>query len=982
MTIRRVTRKKTSPAFQFVQAAEKPVMNAQMEESWLANGWILEVADEFLGDADCSRFWLGWDIAGSFDPHELDSRDGLWTPEFFDLKTEPAGASRGCLQVSRDDLRTWLAAAGYDGVGATERVAWTEPSRATFASGWEFMQQGFRSGARKFVPAVFARGLCATDDRRKWLAARLHAGLAATEGNRLRLYGRWSAEHGCIGATPEALFSLQHGRVGTMAVAGTRPRGRRAELLTDGKEQTEHRLVVDDIAAVLRTTSGATDSVAIHTAETRAVDFGALSHLVTDITATGGFRGCDLTKALHPTPALGLAPRSLGLTPLRELHSLVASGFDRGRFGAPFVASLAERVEAVVAIRQVRWRELAGDRLELEIGSGCGVLPASTFEQEWQELSSKREAVMAMFRLGSERADTLRGEQNLRWAFLVLEQLLLGGVRAFAVCAGARNAPLVIAIEALRLAARERGAAIDVISFFDERAAAFFALGKARGSNRPVAVVTTSGTAATELHSALAEADLSGVPLIAVTADRPKRLRSSGAPQSLRQDGLFRHFVEREWDLEIGAAADSIDLRALSLQRPVHLNLCFEEPLYVQGDAADALVSACASDLAAHLAPTAPPRAAATPPPTLLPSPRLQTWAREPLCGFAIVGSLREHEIEAVAEFLRRERVPAYLEGPSGLRGDPRLVDLEILGGEAVLSEWLKSGDANCVLRIGGVPTARIWRDLDDPKLAARTISVSSLRFPGLSRGELLSGPIDAGLAVVSELGFDLGVSWRERWQRRDRQHAERLRHALDENPCSEPSILRQLSLLIGDNAAVYVGNSLPIREWDLAAARKPIRVEANRGVNGIDGQISTALGMAHGRTNRDLWVIVGDLTALYDATGLWPVLQNSASWGRLRLVIINNGGGKIFSKVLAAAPGGAAPFENAHAVGFQNFAALWQLAYLQVNGDESRAGEVGEQLLAAQNHERILLEIKPSALQTEQLWSALAAPLESGLPE
>ncbi|MCE2981962.1 MAG: hypothetical protein LW832_00205, partial [Parachlamydia sp.] len=149
----------------------------------------------------------------------------------------------------------------------------------------------------------------------------------------------------------------------------------------------------------------------------------------------------------------------------------------------------------------------------------------------------------------------------------VLEELLRMGIREFCVSPGARNAPLIYALTKL--------SSIRVYFWPEERSSAFFALGRIKATGIPAAVITTSGTAAAEILPAAIEAYYTGAPLILITADRPKRYRGTGAPQSIEQVGLFSHYVHYELDLE---EDDSCTLIPWHQKGPAHLNLCFEEP--------------------------------------------------------------------------------------------------------------------------------------------------------------------------------------------------------------------------------------------------------------------------------------------------------------------------------------------------------------------------------------------------------------------
>ena len=155
---------------------------------------------------------------------------------------------------------------------------------------------------------------------------------------------------------------------------------------------------------------------------------------------------------------------------------------------------------------------------------------------------------------------------NVAYAKKILECLKKNGVKEICLCSGARNAPFIQLLS--------EPSDFKVFRFFDERSAAFYALGKIKLSANAVAVITTSGTAVAELLPATIEAYYSGLPLVLVTADRPKSYRNSGAPQAIKQVGIFSHYVSQSWDLEVESEFD------FKLNHsPVHLNICFADPL-------------------------------------------------------------------------------------------------------------------------------------------------------------------------------------------------------------------------------------------------------------------------------------------------------------------------------------------------------------------------------------------------------------------
>lgn len=220
-----------------------------------------------------------------------------------------------------------------------------------------------------------------------------------------------------------------------------------------------------------------------------------------------------------------------------------------------------------------------------------------------------------------------------------------------------------------------------------------------------------------------------------------------------------------------------------------------------------------------------------------------------------------------------------YAEPLSGLREE--LADIAIHN-----ERTLHRGTFGEVIRIGTVPTFRYWRDLE-----TRDVPVthySRLPFTGLTRGTMHS---------LDELP-PIGGHRDEALYAFDREQSSRIAQILDDEPESELAMIRKLSRELPPNTRIYLGNSLPVREWDLAATREKrgFECEANRGANGIDGQLSTFFGWC--APNATNVAIVGDLTALYDLNAPWIVPQLDAPF---RIVIINNRGGRIFERVAAA---------------------------------------------------------------------------------
>ena len=299
--------------------------------------------------------------------------------------------------------------------------------------------------------------------------------------------------------------------------------------------------------------------------------------------------------------------------------------------------------------------------------------------------------------------------------------------------------------------------------------------------------------------------------------------------------------------------------------------------------------------------------------------------ARTPAFPLVIIGGLAPHHRERVRQFIASLNAPTYAEPLSGLREDPSLP--LITAGERMIAH----ARFDSVIRIGNVPTLRFWRDLETSDMPV--VHFTDLPFTGCTRGEL--HPIEALPSIDGTRDASFFT--------RDREYAARFARILDDEPQSELAMIRTLSRELAPNTRVYLGNSLPIREWDLAATREPrgFEYEANRGANGIDGQVSTFLGWCD--TARDNVCVVGDLTAIYDLNAPWIVPQLGDV--RFRIVVVNNGGGRIFARVPSLREVDRATreriIENVHDVRFEHWAAMWNIDVTELRPDEEATRRV-----------------------------------------
>jgi 2-succinyl-5-enolpyruvyl-6-hydroxy-3-cyclohexene-1-carboxylate synthase len=513
---------------------------------------------------------------------------------------------------------------------------------------------------------------------------------------------------------------------------------------------------------------------------------------------------------------------------------------------------------------------------------------------------------------------------NMKLSAEVINCLLKAGVREFCICAGARNSPLIETFY--------KNPFIKIYHFFEERSASFFALGRIASTRKPVAVVTTSGTACAEVLPAAIEATYSSLPLIIISADRPKSYRGTGSPQTIEQVGLFSYYIEACFDLD--AENTHLSLRGLSWKKPIHVNMCFTEPLIDQ-DAIE--LHAPLTEERIKFPETFP----------LNMVDEIQKFCSEQR-PIVILSTLPEKSKASVTAFLKLLKAPIYAEGISGIKNHPELKNLMIQSGEMMVSYLLDNNICTAVLRIGGVPTCRLWRDLEDKRKELPVLSIGFNHFTGISREITHYTDIDdLSRVYINPITIDA-----TEYQNKDKKNRYELLALFKKYPRSEPALIHELSKMMKDKR-VYLGNSLPVRMWDLAADEHvmPKNIVGNRGANGIDGQLSTFLGWV--RPDEANWAIVGDLTAMYDLPSLW--ISNQLTAKDINIVVINNKGGMIFKRIF-----GKDIFLNRHEIAFKSWADMWGWNY--ENWDQ-----IPQQMTEGRHR---IIEINPVEEQTDSFWN------------
>ncbi|UYM03667.1 2-succinyl-5-enolpyruvyl-6-hydroxy-3-cyclohexene-1-carboxylic-acid synthase [Solicola gregarius] len=470
-------------------------------------------------------------------------------------------------------------------------------------------------------------------------------------------------------------------------------------------------------------------------------------------------------------------------------------------------------------------------------------------------------------------------------AHVVVDELVRFGVRDAVVSPGSRSAPLAYALHEADRAGRLR-----LHVRVDERSAGFLSVGLAKGSHRPVPVVTTSGTAVANLHPAVLEAAHSRVPLIVVSADRPAELRDTGANQTTDQVKLFGDAVVRY--AEIPAAdvipASSADWRSVASRTfaagrsgPVHLNVCLREPLA----APSVEVPPGRPGDVPWTAASAPAR----PEPVALDvGPRTVVVAGD--------------DAGPPARVLAQDAGwPLFAEPTSGSRTGTRpIATYRLLLGRSSLAERIER-----VVVYGHPTLSRPVTGLLD-RADVEVVVVAPHDAP-VVRGA-------ARVVEAVEAPEPAGDGWLEEWTAADAEIRARLDGLLSELPGLTPwAVARAVSQAVPPEGLLVVGSSSPVRDLDLMARAYPVgerrMVMANRGLAGIDGTISTAIGAALGRRSSRSLAYVGDLTFLHDSNGL--LLGPDEPRPDLTIVVANDDGGSIFATLEQGAEEYADAFER-----------------------------------------------------------------------
>jgi 2-succinyl-5-enolpyruvyl-6-hydroxy-3-cyclohexene-1-carboxylate synthase len=559
---------------------------------------------------------------------------------------------------------------------------------------------------------------------------------------------------------------------------------------------------------------------------------------------------------------------------------------------------------------------------------------------------------------------------------VIADELARCGVSDVCIAPGSRSAALAMAFASephMRLHVR-----------IDERSAGFVALGLAKASGRPSVVISTSGTAAANIHPAVIEASHARVPLIVLTADRPQELRATGANQTIDQTKLFGDAVR--WFFDVGVPEDRLDAaaawRSIASQAyaaalgsptgPVHLNLPFREPLVPDGDG----FAHSLDGRPANRPWCVSIRSARSSPDRIVEELAEQIGGTER--GLIVAGDTYVDEPEPILALARATAWPLLAESTSGLRRPGPVISTY----DAILRHrtWAESHRPDVVLHIGRAATSKSlsgWLAAGTKQLL---VDPDGARLdPARSLAAIIEAdPAALATQLIKTLPERPETPWFKSWMRAEATARSAMDRVMDScEGVTEPRLARDLVDAMPPESTLVVASSMPVRDLDwFARPHDDLRVLGNRGASGIDGFVSTAMGVALA-SSPPVVALAGDLSILHDSNGL---AVDGPGRPDLVFVVANNDGGGIFSFL----PQARWPdtfervFGTPHGISFEKLAELHRCGYARLTAADDLRSALTDARAAGGVH---LLEARTDrAANVEvhrQIWDAVNRTLD-----
>ena len=456
---------------------------------------------------------------------------------------------------------------------------------------------------------------------------------------------------------------------------------------------------------------------------------------------------------------------------------------------------------------------------------------------------------------------------NCFWSNQIIDLLYKKGVRYACISPGSRNTPLVNAFA--------NHSKIECFSHIDERSSAFFALGLTKKSLKPVVVLTTSGTATANLFPAIIEGSLSMKPLIIITADRPENLVNTGENQTINQANIYGDYVRKMENLNKNKSVrilkkiDSlvnISLGEKNIPGPVHLNIRFEEPLLDNN----------------KLKITYKPK-------SIKINNKNRSFSITKFKRPVIVcGELSSSKPVDIVELSNKLKCPILADSLSNLR---HYKNKNIL---AYYDHYIDNLDKmpDCIIRFGKKPVSKKLTTL-----MKKCKKSSFLVDPYLSFNDDCPNVIKSSLNNTNFIfENNIDYKWIEKILKLE-EYTKKLVGKMKFNNKSEITLVETIANKLNNNDILFIGNSMPIRIFDQFSGKlkNNIKLFSNRGASGIDGIISTSLGISHLNKNSKNFLLIGDVSLFHDSNA-FHILKNTNI--NLTIIVVNNKGGQIFSRL------------------------------------------------------------------------------------
>ncbi|WP_188206559.1 2-succinyl-5-enolpyruvyl-6-hydroxy-3-cyclohexene-1-carboxylic-acid synthase [Alkalibacillus aidingensis] len=475
-----------------------------------------------------------------------------------------------------------------------------------------------------------------------------------------------------------------------------------------------------------------------------------------------------------------------------------------------------------------------------------------------------------------------------------VDELYQKGMEDIVISPGSRSTPLAMLVA-------EHPHLNDWLHF-DERSAAFFALGIAKAKQKPVALVCTSGTAAANYYPAIVEAYYSRVPLVVLTADRPHELRDNGAPQAIDQIKMYGEYTKQFYEMALPESSDMMlayarrqASRAYEIankpnQGVVQVNFPFRDPLIPDLNLTDLWGK------------SETPHIQSVSGFELVTPDQLEevfSILKGKERGLIVCGELTtQEESDAVLALAKAWKVPLLTDVLSHGRQSYDTNPYVISTYDALLKNqaFANSYKPDFIIRFGSMPVSKPylqWLTNNPPELHIVVDQQTGYREPtGMETTFIYSDTASLIKEMLKKEPPVINQAWTEEWLTLDHGIKELLTNYSSEE-LTEGSTVSVISRNLPGEQTIFVGNSMPIRDMDtfFLPCNKAVRIRANRGVNGIDGIISSAFGVA--ASGEEVTLLIGDLSFLHDYTALLIGQKNGLS---IRIIVINNNGGGIFS--------------------------------------------------------------------------------------